>query len=115
MNTTRIRNLIAGGVLAAAAILAAPIAVGQPDNPGDCAAHPGGGACMVMPCMTMPCAPGAPVSPVDLRCVSQPMNGVCAGGPYALPGASGMPGMAGMPGAPGSGGGMGGMESMGGI
>jgi len=48
MNTTRIRNLIAGGVLAAAAILAAPIAVGQPDNPGDCAAHPGGGACMVM-------------------------------------------------------------------
>ena len=72
-----------------------------------------------MPCAMMPCAPGAPVSPVDLRCIAQPGNGVCAGGPYApLSGAPGMPGMpaltggAGMPGAPG---GMGGAGGLGGI
>ena len=62
-----------------------------------------------MPCAMMPCAPGAPVSPVDLRCIAQPGNGVCAGGPYGLHG--GMPVMPGMPGMPGmdNTGGMGGI------
>ena len=125
MNTTRIQYLIAGGVLAASAVLGAPTSLADPGS-------------SVEPCTTVPCGPGAPVSPVDLRCVSQPMNGVCAGGPYAWPGGAGapgapgapmpgmpmpgtpgdpgMPGSPGMPGAPGlpggiadPGGGMGGM------
>lgn len=96
MDTTRVRCLLAGGVLAALAIVTAPSALADPDDPGD----PGN-----------PIGPGIPMAPNDPACIAQPGNGVCAGGPYGLPG--GMPGMpGGMPGMPGGigdpGGGMGG-------
>ncbi len=95
MNTTRIQYLLAGGVLAASAILSAPTALAQPDNPANCVTDPANAACLTMPGVS-PTSPGAPVSPNDLRCIAQPGNGVCAGGPYAMPGTP--PGT--IPGAP---------------
>ena len=95
MNTIHLRQLIAGGVLAASAILGAPGALAQPDNPVNCVTDPANTACLGMPGLT-PNSPGAPVAPNDLRCIAQPGNGVCAGGPYAMPGMQ--PGT--IPGAP---------------
>jgi len=85
MNATHFRYLIAGGVLAASAILGAPTALAQPDNPVNCVTDPTNSACLAIPGLT-PNSPGQPVSPNDLRCIAQPGNGVCAGGPYALTG-----------------------------
>lgn len=125
MMTNRIRRLVAGGVLAASAVIGAATALAQPDNPAD-------------PGPITPGSPGAPQGPNDLRCIAQPTNGACAGGPYAFPPGSPpgtipgsppgaipdafpgtMPGMMPgvMPGAPPGGGmgDMGGMPGMGGI
>ncbi|GJF09935.1 hypothetical protein NGTWS0302_16640 [Mycolicibacterium cyprinidarum] len=110
MNIVRFRYLMVCGVLAATAIVGAPTALAQPGNPADCVASPENSACAMTPG-----SPGAPTSPNDLRCISQPGDGVCAGGPYGVPGSTpGMPGGPGMPGMPGMPGGMGGMGGMGG-
>jgi hypothetical protein len=92
MNTVRLRHLIAvAGFLTASAVLHAPTALGQPV---DCFTDPTNSACLTMPGVT-PTSPGAPLSPNDPRCIAQPGNGVCAGGPYAP---DSMPGT--IPGAP---------------
>lgn len=73
MNTTRLRHLIAGGVLAASAILGAPTALAQPvnpDNPGDVA------------------NPDVPTNANDARCIAMPWVLACGGTKYGgVPGA----------------------------
>lgn len=93
MNAVCLRHLIAvAGALTASAVLSAPAAPAQPVN---CFTDPTNSACLTMPGVT-PTSPGAPLSPNDIRCIAQPGNGVCAGGPYAPP--DSMPGT--IPGAP---------------
>ncbi len=103
MNTTRIQHLIAGGALAASAILGAPTAVAQPDNPAD----PG-----------KPPNPDVPTNANDARCIAQPFVLACGGSKFGgvpgafdnLPGEAGdVPGMGGIGGMAGMGGGMGGI------
>jgi len=83
MNATPLRHLIAvAGILTASALLSAPTALAEPVN---CFTDGANAACLTMPGVT-PTSPGVPMSMDDLRCIAQPGNGVCAGGPYAIPG-----------------------------
>ncbi len=76
MNTTRIRHLIAGGVLAASAILGAPTSAAQPDNPAD----PGNPADVGNP--------DIPTNANDARCMAMPWVLACQGGKFGYaPGA----------------------------
>lgn len=76
MNATRLRHLIAGGVLAASAIFAAPAAVAQPDNPVD----PGNAGDVG--------TSAPPNNANDARCIAMPYWIPCQGGEYGqVPGA----------------------------
>ncbi len=76
MNAARLRNLIAGGVLATSAIFTAPPTLAQPDNPAD-PANPGDAG-----------TSAPPSNANDARCIAMPFWIPCQGGSYGqVPGA----------------------------
>ncbi len=77
-DVSRVRNTMAKGALAGALVV-----VAATGSAGSAIAMPAFGGTSIAPVPLQPSGP--PTGPDDPRCISQPTNPVCQGGPYAPP------------------------------